>query len=269
MIEVKTSLESVSSIIGTYKGIADAAESEKFLQMLAERASDKATNLFDQVAAVNAASRKNLRNNFNHMYEYGVAGITAGHTVIADPTSPQARLWVYNKVVEPRGVTTFVTFRDAVVPNPQPSERPDLRKVPSEMLAKMSNRKYVFKKRAEVIESGEVVNIRPKNAKALFFPAKDNGQGYAFWTGTHPLPSRPGLYHKNAFTNFFKKWWNTNAPDIVTQHAHQTLAAKIGAAQRRAKASATLKSPHATNIVASAAAAEAKAQTDMMTGPTA
>ena len=253
-LEFSSNLDSAASIVGTFQGIADATESDKFLSMVCLRAHNKAMDTFNQVAALSASRRKNLRYNFNHMYEYGVAGITPGTPSITDPTSPAARLWVYNTVPTKGGVETFVTFRDATMPNPKPEQRPDLRRMPREVVAKMSNKDYVFRERASITESGQYVEILPRDAKALIFPAKEsmNGQGYQFWTSRqYPLVTQPGRYHKGAFTAFFNKWWSRDADAIINQHVHQSIAGKIGAIQRRMNKTGTVK-PISMSSVASA-----------------
>lgn len=250
-LNVSSNLDHAASIIGTFEGMTEAAESEQFLSMLSRRAHDKTLDAFNQIAALSAARRRNLRYNFNHMYEYGVAGITAGTPSITDPTSQAARLWVYNTVPTKGGVETIVTFRDAQMPNPKPNQRPELRKMPRDVVAKMSNKDYFFRERAMVTETGQYVEIRPKDAGALIFPAKEsmNGQGYQFWSSRqYPLITQPGRYHKGAFTTFFNRWWSANAESIINQHAHQSVAGKIGAIQRRMKSSGAMKPTNANNI---------------------
>lgn len=266
-LELGSNLESASSIIGTLRGVADAVESEEFIRMICLRAHDKALDNFNQVAALSASRRRNLRYNFNHMYEYGVAGITAGTPVITDPTSAAARLWVYNTVPAKGGVTTIVGFRDAQVPNPKPNQRPELRKMPRDVVSRMSNKDYYFRERARVTETGEYVQISPRDAKALIFPAPEsmNGQGYQFWSSRqYPLVTQPGRYHRGAFTSFFTKWWGSNAEVIINQHAHQSIAGKIGAIQRRMRASQSIKPARATNVASAFVKGEKQGKREML-----
>lgn len=265
--QVLSNLDNAASIIGTLEGIADAAESDEFIRMVCMRAHDKALSTFDQIAALSASRRRNLRNNFNHMYEYGVPGITAGAPVITDPTSPAARLWVYNNIPERNGVSTVVSFREAKIPNPKPSERPELRGMPKDVVAKMSNKDYFFKKRAEVTESGQYVQIRPRDAKALIFPAKEsmNRQGYQFWTSRQfPLVTQPGRYHKGSFERFFYTWWNQNGQTIIDQHVHQSVAGKIGAIRKKMKSTGAVKPTVANSIPAAFEKGKKQGKQEMM-----
>lgn len=272
--KVVNNLEGLASIIGTFQGISDAANDDEFINDILMKAHNKSLDKFNAIAAAKSARTKNLNRNFNHMYEFGVAGITPGQTIIADPTSQAARLWVFKSVSSGRVINTFVTFRDAVVPNPKPSQRPDLKGVSRDIVSRMSTRKYVFRRRAEMVEYGKDVHISPYRAKALIFPSKENESGVGFWprSAGKMLVSLDGQTgagrsrHKMAFTNYFLAWWKTQGELEITTSAHNSFAARIGHARRAADKKAQMKPPSATNVKATSAKAAAKAKKNMKRG---
>lgn len=272
--KVSSNLEELASIIGTFQGVSEAAQDERFINQILMKANERTLEKFNKKAAERSAAVKNLNRNFNHMYEYGVAGITPGTVAITDPTSQAARLWVFKSIGRGRTINTFVTFRDAVQPNPLPSQRRDLKKfkVPDEVVSRMSKRKYVFRRRAEMTEYGQSVSIVPVKAKGLIFPSREDERGYNFWNKSrgpmeHSLNGETkngASKHKMAFTNYFMAWWDTEGTNAVRQSAFQSIAARIGAAQRaRAKENA-LKPAQATNIKGATAKAKKAAKKRMM-----
>lgn len=275
--KVVSNLEGMASIIGTFQGVSAAANDDEFINDILMRAHNKALDKFNIKAAEHSTRMGQLNRGFPHMYEYGVAGITPGPAVIADPTSQAARLWVFKSISSGKTINTFVQFRNAVVPNPKPAQRPDLKGVSSEIINKMSTRKYVFKRRAEMVEYGMNVRISPYRAKALIYPSRENESGVGFWNKNrnggvmdHPLVSNisnnSGTKHKMAFTNFFLGWWNTSGETEVRVSANNSIASRIGHAQRAAKKADALKPAAATNINATAARAKKVAEKNMKRG---
>lgn len=272
--KVVSNLEEIASIIGTFQGVSEAAQDERFINQILMKANERTLDKFNKKAAERSAAVKNLNRNFNHMYEYGVAGITPGTQTISDPTSQAARLWVFKSIGRGKAINTFVTFRDAVQPNPLPKQRPDLKKfnVPADVVSRMSNRRYVFRRRAEMTEYGQSVSIVPVRAKALIFPSRENEKGYGFWhKNMGPMENslngetkNGASKHKMAFTNYFLAWWDSEGADMVRQSAFQSFAARIGAAQRARARENNLKPAQATDISGTTAKAKKIAKKRMM-----
>lgn len=233
--------DSMASLIGTYRGVCEAAKDDRFIRELMLNATNSNLDKFNVRAARVAKTTRNLNNSsLSHMFEYGTAGITPGQVVFTDATSPAARLWLFKTVASGKQVSTFMTFRDATVPNPKPSQRTDLKNMDPRFISKMSNRKYVFKKRAELTERGATVRPFPYRAKALIFPSKENDHGAGFWHRSRgPAEinlggekSSGGAKHTNSFTTFFMTWWNTEGAKGINQSTHQSITSRIGVARK-------------------------------------
>lgn len=272
--KVVNNLESIGAIIGTFQGVSEAANDPEFINDILMNAHNKALDTFNVKAAEHSIRMGPLNRAFRHMYEYGVPGITPGQTVIADPTSQAARLWVFKSVSSGRTINTFVHFRDATVPNPKPSQRPELRGLPQDVVNRMSTRKYVFKRRAELTEYGRTVRISPYRAKALIFPSRENDKGYGFWPRSRgPMKvsldgeSKSGRSkHKMAFTNFFLAWWNLDGETQIRVSASNSFASRIGHAQRATKKINAMKPAQAVNINGTVKKEKAKAKKNMKRG---
>lgn len=270
---VISNLEDLAGIIGTFRGVAKAADSDKFIQDLCMAANDRTLNKFNVMTGQKAQATPNgFINGLAHMYEYGVAGITQerGAVRIADPASDRARLWVFHSTPTAKGVETFVGFRPAKEHNLNPEERYDLKAVPADIKERMRDGKnYIFRNKAFLVEMGATVNIVPVEANALIYPSKENPEGYGFWSrNSGPmrvnLEGISGAKHKGAFTRHWTTWWKTIGEAMVRESAHNSFAARIAHARRTGKVNTRLKPVQATNVVSAAQKAAIEAEAKMM-----
>lgn len=208
MIRFKVDFDAFGEIAGTMEGLNDGFGSLTYLDAIAGAAHDEASKEFDLTAAASANAGY-----MTHMYEYGVQGITKGTARFADPTSPTARLWVHNLNGGAGTYDANFSFRPALVENPRPSTANT--GVPSKYIKFISRRKYVFRNRAMVMETGQEVEITPKRGRFLFVPFYGDpgprGRGYMMWNADAlgPITTDPGRATTGTFTAFFHNWWRT------------------------------------------------------------
>lgn len=236
------------------------------------------------------------------MYEFGVAGITAlknsrnglqsAEVKFTNPADPKARLWTFGSQTYRFGVRTTLIFRNAVIPNPAPIQRGDLlrytkssgRQEAMEIINRMQDnhnrgRRYVFRRRAIMVETGSDVKISPINAKALVFPSRetDNPSGLSFWWPTrgimsHSLSGESSVGQDRstgAFTAFFNTWWEGTGREFVQRDVRENIEVKMREAEERRTRYTRLEPVQATNVKATSSKAKSKAKRTMRRGGTA
>lgn len=219
-------LGEVAQLIGTIYGIEKSVKTNIYIDHLMRAAHAEAASQFNKDIAAQAIATQR----FNHMYEWGTAGINKGRTSRnMNPLNPDAMLWKH-RLTGGRGKHKGIdwTFRASKVPVPQPTTAKT--KVAREYLDKLSGRKHIFYWKAPIIESGMKVMLRPKYAKAIFVPfygkprspklsERDRERGFIFHKG--PLLNVPshgsiqGRDLKGNFTAFWEQWWNSTGEAVL------------------------------------------------------
>lgn len=245
-------LGQVAQLIGTVYGMDKAVKTNVYIDSLMRAAHAEAASQFDKDIAAQAAATQM----FNHMYEWGTAGINKGdssHNL--SPLSDAAKLWKHRITGRGKHKGIDFSFRASKFPVPQPT--PDKTLVDQEHLDKLSGRKHIFYWKAPIIEYGMKVKLRPKYAKAIFVPFygkprsphltdRQREQGFLFHKG--PLTNVPGhgtIQGRDLagnFTAFWESWWNSTGNIIlnesmgreVNKHTREALAAsgKVGKRSR-------------------------------------
>lgn len=227
VLAMRVDFSDIIDAIGTVQGVSDAVtQSPEYIADCIKAAHAVASKEFDIDAAASAGPL-----NMSHVYEFGVRGITRGSPRFADPTAPEARLWVHGITGEGRVQNIYFLFREAVQPNPRPSA--SFYGVSSAVISKLSRRKYVFKRKASVVEFGETVYIKPKDKTFNFVPfygkparnpAYRNSGGYIFrpYLGT-PMESNPGEDSgmRGTFTSFWQTWWIGRGDELMSGQVNE------------------------------------------------
>lgn len=251
--EILTNLEAVGDMIGALTGIATGMDEEAYIDGLIKSAHGKAATAFDMAAAATAKTGR-----LTHVYEYGVMGITRGQTRFANPTSPEARLYVHTLIGEGGTKDIAYTFRPARQPNPPPKQEDT--GVDSGYISSLSNKRYYFYNKALVMETGRVVTIKPKNGDFLFVPfygepSRDptNNRGYMMWDSSRhgPLYARPGASSKGQFTSFWMSWWSSSGAAMIQADMEKSVEMDIELAMAeasRSKAAEAMKPVQTTNM---------------------
>lgn len=234
--KVLSNLEAIGDLVGALAGIDSAVDDESYMEGLIKSAHGKAATAFDIAAAATAKTGR-----FTHVYEYGVMGITRGQPRFAEPTDPRARLYVHRLVGHGGEQDIEYTFRPATQPNPRPT--PEDTGVDSKYLSKLSDRQYFFYNKAYVMETGRVVEIKPKNGNFLFVPFYGepprnmlNTRGYMMWDARRhgPLYNRPGKSTKGEFTQFWMAWWESAGSQIIQADMEKSVTMDIDMAMAEA-----------------------------------
>jgi len=165
-------LGKVGHALGGVAGIAKTVETNAFISDVVSAASEHAAETMrTEIDAMAADPGKG--GVLNHVYEWGQAG------------SPASRLFVVFKTGSGRNQTVSFAFRASRTPIPSLEQREasgDILPVPEKIKARLSGRPYVFRQKAQFMEYGGRVTIRPNQATKLFIPFSRpiNGRTYAF-----------------------------------------------------------------------------------------
>lgn len=257
MINFMVDLDALAEIAGTYDGLNKSFSNSLYVDGMANAAHDDASREFDLTAAASAGAGY-----LTHMYEYGVQGITKGTGRFSDPTSPAARLWVHNLTGRGGAYDVNFTFRPATQENPRPSTGGT--GVPSKYIRYISRRKYVFRNKAMVMETGQEVSIRPKRGSLLFVPFYGDpgprGTGYMMWNADTlgPINVQPGRTTTGTFTAFWENWWRTAGIKSINSYIAEAVSIDTGLALKAAQGRSAKLSPKPVASGAAALAATRK-----------
>jgi len=224
MVNLQVDFSGIEKALGDIGGIADGIADQTYLGNLISAAHNVASREFDIDAAATAAA-----GNMTLVYEFGVRGITRGQPKFSDPTDPAARLWVHQIAGAGRSREIGFVFRPAVQPNPRPSA--EFYGVSSEVIKRLSRRKYVFWNKAAVNEYGITVHIKPKEKPFNFVPfygkprnpKYKRGYVFRYIDGKEPMESTPGEAGATTgkaavgtFSAFWQMWWNGRGQELLT-----------------------------------------------------
>lgn len=240
-------LGEVAQLIGTIYGAEKAVKTNVYIDHLMRAAHSEAAEQFNRdIASVAVATQR-----FNHMYEWGTAGINKGRTSRRmDPMNPEAMLWQH-KLTGGRGKHKGIDwkYRASKVPVPQPTTAKT--KVAREFLDKLSGRKHIFYWKAPIIESGMKVKLRPKYSNMIFVPfygkprspkldKRTIQRGFLFHAG--PLTNVPGhgtIQGRDLtgnFTAFWEEWWNGTGSAVLSNSMYQAVDKQMAEALKKAGA---------------------------------
>jgi hypothetical protein len=241
-----SNIDGIYEYVGAARGIMKGTKSPDYMASIIQNAHAEVSEKFDVAAAATAGAGR-----LTHVYEYGVPGITRGPMRISDPTSPQARLWVHTITGRGGHQSISFAFRPAVVPNPQPTKRDT--GVSTKYLRKLSRRKYIFRNKAFVMETGQQVSIKPKNGNFIFVPfygeeSHDpmNKRGFMmrpFGNKSTPILATPGKSSQGSFAAFWNVWWNATGKQLINER----VGTDVELAMRRVLQEATVRA-NATTI---------------------
>lgn len=227
-------LAEVASLVGTVYGMDRAVRTNIYIDHLMRAAHAEAAEQFNKDIASQAIATQR----FNHMYEWGTAGINKGRTTRnMNPLNPEAMLWKHRLTggrTKHKGIDW--TFRASKVAVPQPTTAKT--KVARKYLDRLSGRKHIFYWKAPIIESGMKVMLRPKYAEKIFVPfygqprspkltAYDRKRGFLFHKG--PLTNIPGhgtIQGRDLagnFSAFWEEWWNSAGSTILEQSMYRAV----------------------------------------------
>lgn len=96
-----------------------------------------------------------------------------------------------------------------------------------------SQTKYIFRDRAQIMETGKQVDIKSKSGKMLFIPLtpgmtniteKDFARGYTFKSEIRTVP---GQKVKGSFTQYWYNWYSVEAPKVIREDAERYINLKL------------------------------------------
>lgn len=221
-----TNLDALGKVVGAAQAM-DEGFNQQYINSVIQAAHSDVKNAFDIAAAATAQASGNM----SHMYEYGVPGITRGKPAFASGAEDAAHLYVHTLDTRHDGATVNYVFRPALIRNPQPTV--ESTGVPSRFLKRLSRRKYVFKNRAFITETGQSVSI--SGNPWLFVPFGKEGPrnynnpnakyNFMFYNTDRlgPIKSRPGRKNRGAFSAFWAAWWASEGSRKLSEHMEENI----------------------------------------------
>jgi len=249
--QVLHNLESLGTMVGHLKGMSDALEDDLYTERLILHAHGKAANVFDVAAAATAGAGY-----LEHVFEYGVPGITKGQTKFPIATDPKARLWMHK--IDGTGGKQDISYSFRPALNINPDHTTASTGVPSKYLRKLSRRKHIFWNKAFVMETGASVRIKSNRGEKGFVfvptPGDNEPRGFVLYPSKlkPAIHARPGRTTMNQFTNFWMTWWSGSGSQIMENTMRSAIEMDIEraeAAMQKAVVSTPMKSPATSNII--------------------
>lgn len=259
VVDWKVDFSAIGELVGTVDGISEGVASPSYMEGLIKDAHAKAAEEFDAEVATVAQTGY-----LSHVYEFGTAGVTAGPARF-DPTSQAARLWSHGITGHGGVQDIFFTFRPAVQPNPQPTVAST--GVASKYLRKLSRRKYIFRNRAMVMETGNEVEIRPKNGNFLFVPFYGeqprnplNKRGFMMWdySKNGPIVATPGNKSQGTFSAFWQTWWRSRGYTSIQESMYEDFNKDVAYVFAKTRKNGGILTPPTTKLNTAAARRRAK-----------
>jgi hypothetical protein len=223
-LDFKISIDEVLEALAAGYALTDSMKDKRYLDAIVDEAFELADESFNLQAAAYASTGA-----IRHMYEWGTLGVNKGRSnVRLNPNNPAARLWT--NFAEGAGLdrTLWFAYRPSVANVPKPTVAST--GMSSETIAKM--RDHVFRWKAEVMEEGQDVTIKPRKAKFLLIPAyeenrpymrpNDIKRGYMLTKG--PVTVNPG--QSTAYGNFTAFWttfWAGEGAEILNDSVNSQI----------------------------------------------
>lgn len=207
--------------IGAVGAMTESAKDDRYLDAIIDEAFEIADNRFNTLAESHGRTGA-----IAHMYEWGTLGINRGASNMRQqPNSPKARLW--HSVSQGTGAdrTLWYVFRPSVANVPKPTVRDT--GMSSEVIRRMKD--HVFTWKAEVMEQGQEVTIKPKKAKFLLIPAYEENRPYmrphdvkrGYMLTNQDITVRPGYNaYAGNFTQLWMGFWSTVGADFLEEHVN-------------------------------------------------
>lgn len=159
-LHLEFELEDGYAALGFINEMTTQISTDYFLNDVIEYAHANMAQDFDY--QVNAVAMSNPEK-FNHVYETGQIG------------NEEMKLWEHTLYGRGKRRQASFEWKEATLPIESPRERArnpkdPMSKVPSDVIDKLSDRNYVFRLKAPIMEYRMRVNVTPKYAKFLFIP---------------------------------------------------------------------------------------------------
>lgn len=203
-LRVDADFSEVAGALGALRGMTVAVRTPAYINSVLTLAHDRMAKAFDN--EMDLVSEEGRSQSLQHVYDWS-------------QNAAPLKLWKHS--LKGYGATKEASFDflPSVRNIPTPMERMGrdsndaIKLVPMQEIAKLSQRNYIFRWKAPIMEYNTPVNIVVKHAKALFIPTGIVSKPFKFATSQR-INSPGGNVSTGRFTSFWVSWWSTNA-DIV------------------------------------------------------
>jgi hypothetical protein len=213
-LNLQADLSGVIDFLASGNALTSAVQDPEYLDAIGDQAYSDADHQFN-IEAVTAGKAGLIP----HMFEWGTVGINNAKTNMRpNGLSPAARLW--ETFTDGTGIDRDVwfTYKPSMAYVPKPTRRET--GMDPEIIANMKPAKFRWK--AEVMEEGQEVTIRPRKGHFLLIPARkankrwmsDYDRARGFTITRKEVTVQHTQYYGN-FTTFWLKFWETTGGEIL------------------------------------------------------
>ena len=237
-IQYLINMEQVATVIGAIEEAAVVADSDRYIGKLINAAHAKVADEFDAHIIADAMASTA----FNHMFEWGTAGINRGRTTRRmSPFSPEAKLWQHVLTGSGKNKSAGFRFLPSKVPVPPPTTQST--GISQKYLSKLKG-KHIFWNKAAVMEAGTPVRIAPKPGKRLFIPLMTTAEGTGgtmadkkrgFIMTPNAVTVQPGGQNTGTFTAYWERFWEGVGQEGMQAHMQESLDKHLAKVQKKAE----------------------------------
>jgi hypothetical protein len=236
-IEYFINMDQVGTVIGAIEEAAQVANTDRYIGKLINAAHAKVADEFDAHIIADAMASTA----FNHMFEWGTAGINNGKTNRRlNPNSAEAKLWEHVLVGSGKNKSVGFKFLPSKVAVPPPTTAKT--GISQKYLSKLKN-KHVFWNKAAVMEAGTPVHIAPRNGGKLFIPLATTQGGATgilsnprgFIMTEKPVTVVPGGQNVGTFTAYWERFWEGTGQEGMQAHMQEALDLHLARVQQEAQ----------------------------------
>jgi hypothetical protein len=219
VIDLQADFSGMSNMLGVIEGMSETIATQYYKAPVMHLFHAKAVVRFDRTMAVMAISNPKR---YHHVYEWDSIGIN------------KAKLWRHEFKRDGATYTAGYRFITSKKPIPQPT--PKNTGVAQQYLSKLSGRRYIFKMKAEIMELGIPVVIKPRYSTHLFVPAPDKKRKFVLTTRPVTISNPGGSAVKGAFATQWVSWWRGNTTKVFDEDVRPRLEKDIRSVPHYGKA---------------------------------
>jgi hypothetical protein len=218
-IVIDADFNGMSNMLGVIQGMTETISTEYYKAPIMHLFHAKAVVRFDRTMATMAMSNPKR---YHHVYEWDSVGIN------------KAKLWRHEFKRSGASYTAGYHFITSKKPIPLPTPRNT--GVAQKYLSKLSGRRYIFRYKAEIMEHGIPVVIKPRYSKHLFIPGPYNVRKFILTTKPKTVSNPGGTAVKGAFATQWITWWRGNTAKVFNEDVRPRLEKDIRSVPHYGKA---------------------------------
>lgn len=204
--------------LGAIQGMTSQVKTDRFTGSVLKYAHAEMAHQFDIAMEMAYGSNPS---SYSHVFD------------INDSGKPVRKLWKH--ILVGRGANREATFQFLASKLPIPT--PEMKKAMGDKnlslisdadLAQLSDRRYVFRWKAPIMEYSLRVSISPKYAQALFVPTGNANRPFIITRQQIVIDNPGGQETTGRFVSFWTSWWSQGAPKVFDETVKKIVEKDLG-----------------------------------------